>query len=300
MAAVIEYGQRGPRGLIQQGIQAAGGVGGIAARLGNLVWRNRKQVYKAAKRGLEGSGVQQGSMSRPRKRARRQSRAAAAPARGDNVFVLPNVRTGGLIHKELKFKDYNFSQYVGSTVATSDADPAVEGCISAVAQGDGAETRDGRRYMMRHLFLKGVITLTSAVASATIPQGVNVRLAVVQDTQTNGADASAPEVWKESGSDTANSFRNLEFTQRFRILKELRLSINRASLSALAGPNYYSCRVQKRFAINLKDLNILVNTKGTTASIASIADNSIHVFCWANGNANSVFLDYTARLRFHD
>ena len=217
------------------------------------------------------------------------------------MIILPNVRNSGLIHKELKFKDIAYADWVGNSVAAANADPSPQLSISGVAQGDGPNTRDGRRYMVRHLLIKGKLTLIAKQNAATVPNDVTVRLVIFKDTQTNAAVPSPNDVFDNYSVSPDLSFRNLEFTQRYKVMLDKLITITRETLSEASGPTWSCSQEIRNFKFYFKDINMLVNTVGTADTIGAIADNSLHVMCWCDDAvAQQVYLDYNVRIRFQD
>ncbi len=230
--------------------------------------------------------------------ARRTAYIANVP----RVISTPmNVRTGGYEGREMKFVDYNKAadaftvQWTGGEMEDSTALS-----LSAVAQGDGESQRDGRVYHIHSVHIRGFIDVP-VVEGATAPVGdILARLAMVWDTQTNGAQLNAEDVYLGVGAgEDVNSFRNLQNSKRFIVLKEKMLRLPRANAQMNEGSiNLFANGDLKiHFTFNKKfNTPIKVRCSGTTAAIASVTDNSIHLI--GTATATALKLTYESRVRF--
>ena len=213
--------------------------------------------------------------------------------------MVSNNRIGGFLGIEKKFIDYEYDAAVVETVAGAEADPATALSLSALAQGDGESNRDGRQVRLLSVHMKGEVQF-DPLDQATPGQAQCVRLLVVLDKQTNGAQLNAEDVLLDpTNTDLdVHAFRNLQYTQRFRVLKDF--VVRQPTPSAVwDGTSTLKGGVQVPFKVNIELGNMPVTYTGTTAAIASIADNSIHVIAIASTTATgSATLKYISRLRF--
>ncbi len=200
---------------------------------------------------------------------------------------------------ELKFADTNFApENVPNTIAGSEADPpgvgaqTTPGQLSGVAQGDGESQRDGRKIVLKSLHIRGAVS-NQSFAGSTLQGTALVRVAIILDTQTNGAQLSAEDVFL-STANVEFSFRNLRFINRFKILKQ-RLFIVEPKSAAGDGTANDVAAAKTTFNWFLR-LNIPVMYDGTTANIASVVDNSLHVICFSDSTFNDI--KYASRIRF--
>lgn len=210
-----------------------------------------------------------------------------------------NLRTGGFLGIERKFYDTEVSN---TTVAAggpagAELDPPTVNCLSAPAQGDGESQRDGRKIVIKGVFLKGFLEMANNTSAAE--RAGPVRIAVVLDTQTNGSQLSAEHVYKNPTSAylDACEFRNLQYSSRFKILTDK--VINPGPVQA-----YYDADsgthtgMSKLWSINLPNLDIPVTFTSSSEGVASVADNSLHVIAMKSANGGSIKCSYNARLRF--
>lgn len=224
-------------------------------------------------------------------------------ARGLSQKTVSNIRTGGFMGIELKFIDYGLA--ASALVAPTDAaggekDPATADSISAIAQGDGESNRDGRQAIVKSAYVTGAITGAVLSDQADLQAGQSYYVALVMDQQTNAAQLNSEDVFTNPGAAAVlapHVLRDLQFTQRFKVLDHVLLSrpvlaagTDGASTNSVAGFN-----VPFKLSWNGE---MPVNHVGTTAVIASIADNSLHIIAYASSTAGAPAINYNSRVRF--
>ncbi len=203
-------------------------------------------------------------------------------------------KSAGMMGVELKFVDHNVA---GTALATSTTGAELDSvsnvnCLNACAQGDSEQERDGRKCIMKSLHIRGRLALDAA-AGATVASGRIVRILVVHDKQTNGAQFNSEDVLTGTG-DPVTSHRNLRFTNRFRVLKDQIFHLNTQAAAGNGTANDSAAFLQY-FKWNFK-LNIPTIYSNTTAVVASITDHSLHVIALAD--AAGVTMLYESRVRF--
>ncbi len=209
---------------------------------------------------------------------------------------LANARTGGFLGIERKFFDVQQTA-TALSLEWATSEPATTN-LTAVAQGDGESERDGRKYVIDSIHIKGFIE-TAALESQPGPiPDIIVRICLVWDQQTNGAQLTATDVMVAGRSDPTQSFRNLQFTKRFIVLwdktfKIVRDNINEGAVNlfAAAVTRSYPFKINKTFGAGMQ-----VTMSGTTANIANVVDNSIHLIAAASDV--QALLSYQCRIRF--
>lgn len=197
---------------------------------------------------------------------------------------------------ELKFFDVESVDDAFSS-AWAAMEPATTN-LTAVAQGDGESNRDGRKYRIHGIYIKGFIKINGAESATTPPPDVQCRICLVWDKQTNGAQLTATDVMDAGQTVDVFSFRNLQHTERFTVLYDRIYTIkrpqqtNEGAINLFASPDTLTpIKIMKTFKVPIE-----VNTDGTTADIANITTNSIHMIGVAT--ASTPTLSYTCRLRF--
>lgn len=216
-----------------------------------------------------------------------------------------NMRTAGFLSIERKFYDTNLNETAipAPTDCTGgEFDPSATSMMTTPTVGDGEQQRDGKQIVCLYLEIKGHVR-TSAIEAAIFPgQYTQALVAIVLDKQTNGAQLNSEDVFKNLNGQAVTAtevMRNLLFGKRFRILKERVFDITPNATTQQAANDYSTSQGGKSFHwfIPLNNLKINFNA-GTTASIANVLDNSIHVIAFSNNTALTPVIAYNARLRF--
>ncbi len=209
-------------------------------------------------------------------------------------------RTGGYTDIEKKFADFTVSgDGFTNTWVGGEMEDGTALSVSAVSQGDGESQRDGRVYYIHSVHIKGFVQIPLSESQTSPLPDLLARIALVWDTQTNGAQLDAENVFLSvSSALDVNSFRNLQFSKRFIVLKDklIRLPVpgqtneGAANLFA-AGIVKIPFKINKTFKVPIK-----VRCSGTTAAISSITDNSLHII--GTATATTAQLTYESRIRF--
>lgn len=223
--------------------------------------------------------------------------------------MLANQRSAGFLGIETKFYDTGLAPLNIAAVrdwSSSEFDPAGLGCISAPAQGDGPSDRDGKKCVIKSVQIQGNITGSTWEAFANPLAGCAVFVALVLDTQTNGAQLSSEQVYTnpaDADLTIADPLRNMQYSSRFRVLKTWDLNLDAKTMSeSQVGPvsQFSGTGRHAEFSCYLDGLNIPVNFTGTTSVVANVVDNSLHLIANA-ANANlgwAPAISYNARIRF--
>ncbi len=212
-----------------------------------------------------------------------------------------NVRTGDFQGRpEIKFADAELAAeaFTAAWVAKNPAGTGMTDSISVPVVGTGEENRDGRVYYIHSIHVHGKIQLPGTESDAA-PQGgpTYARLCLVWDTQTNAAEITATDVMDAGGTDDTMSFRNLQNSSRFIVLKDKTFVLRPAQGNEGAVNVFYKAFNDVRFKWNKSFKKpIKVRCVGTTADVASVSDNSLSIIGIAN-NTN-ITLEYQSRLRF--
>lgn len=205
-----------------------------------------------------------------------------------------NLRTQGWMGLEKKFVDYTVTN-TAFTNAWAERNPAQDS-LCGIAQGDGESNRDGRVAYISSIHIRGWISLTTA-EGAGAPQGDGVaRLAVVWDTQTNEAEVVGTNVFDAGASNDHLSHRNLNYTQRFRVLMDKSYIIRPETVQNAAN-DFSTGQVIRAFSFNHKfKTPVKVVHDDINAAIADITDNSFHLV--GIGNTELAY-EYEVRTRFY-
>ncbi len=242
--------------------------------------------------------------SRRRSTAARRQLVSARRRRGIPKIVLVrqprsrlNVRTGGYMGLEMKFADIETDQDAFATTWAAMED-ATNDSVSGVAQGDGESQRDGRKYWIHSIHIRCTVEATAIEAQTAPLADLKGRICLVWDTQTNGAQLVATDVFDGGLTDDTLAFRNLQHVKRFRILWDKKFRLVRNNV-AQGGIDLFATN-RAVTSIMVYDKNfakpIPVICQATTAVIAAISDNSLHIIGVAN--STSALLNMQIRIRF--
>ncbi len=198
---------------------------------------------------------------------------------------------------ELKFADFQTQDDAFSTTWAPMEDATIKS-VSGVAIGDGESDRDGRKYNIHSIHIRCRVSVQN-VESDTTPLGDLVgRICLVWDTQTNGAQLIATDVMDGGQTDDTLAFRNMQHTKRFRVLwdkswKIVRNQTNEGGINLFASGNITT--VIMKYNKSFKK-PIPVICQGTTNTIDSMSDNSLHII--GNANSSTALLNMQIRIRY--
>jgi len=217
--------------------------------------------------------------------------------------AIANAVTMGFMGIEKKFLDTAKTETtIGAAAALTggeyDPSSGCTGCLSCPAQGDTEQSRDGKRIVIDSVMVKGFVAGAFAT-SAAATDSVKVFVAVILDTQTNGAQLNSEDVFKNTSSAAVlncDPVKNLLFGSRFRILKSQVYDLTPLGVGPAGNLAYFDTRREFDWYIPFKGgLPVNLNA-GTTADVANVIDNSIHVVAFATAATASI--GYNARIRF--
>lgn len=227
-----------------------------------------------------------------------KSWARAYPFKGRAGAVLAGRRRTAfrrVLGVEMKNCDNTYYDTIVATTASAEADPtAPKSCLNAIALGDAATERDGRKVLLKSLQLRGSVMRDGAAAQSAFADGGQYRVVVVLDKQTNKAQLNSEDVFL-AATNVEHAFRNLQYASRFRVLKDVTFNLD-AIAAGTDGANTFATVGQSRSFNWYLPLAIPVTFSGDDAEIASISDNSLHVVCF--GSDTKGILKYESRVRY--
>lgn len=211
--------------------------------------------------------------------------------------VPSNLRTGGYLGLESKFIDTTVAETVilHDSWAGGEMDPAAN-CLCAPTQGNGESNREGRRIVVTQISLQGKVYRVNKSDQADAVGPTTVRVALVWDKQTNGAQMSAEQVYVDAGN-RALQFRELEYIQRFQVMWSGTFTLTDGA-TFTDGANTGTIGGTQHFFDVYKKCSIIVNFSANAGSVADIVDNSFHVICCTDGVGATDYIQYQARCRF--
>lgn len=233
-------------------------------------------------------------------RATRNARAYAARMRSLNM------RTGGFLGMTQKFYDTAVvSTAIGAPPDASggEVDPATVLTISAPARGDTEQDRDGDRMIIKSAYVNGVIRVPAQTDQTAADVAGIVYVALVLDTQTNGAQLNSEDVFTNpSGNATtaASLLRNLQYTSRFKVLSSVKLALEQPNM-VYDGTNIEQGGVVRHFTLSYNgDIPVQFLSTASGAGVAGVVNNSLHVIAFSDTSAvtTAPTIAYNARIRF--
>lgn len=264
----------------------------------------------------EGNRLTRGAVAEAHKRAKMADyNPYAGLPRGFNQrnaiqpYRLYTPRTpGGQIVSERKYLDYRASALAvaatNSAFTSAMADPNMPsppGCLFAPSQGNDISNREGRNVYVHTIRITGVIDVPgqSLQNSTDIPQ--TVRLILVMDKQTNGAQMTSDALIQSTGDVPGTfQFQNTANFGRFQILKDKVYTCQPFPIAANGAGSLYQSGMSRYFKLKYTfKTPIKVNFNATNGgTVADIVDNSFHLLAGKYNNDSSTFLNYQVRVSF--
>ena len=199
---------------------------------------------------------------------------------------------------ELKFADIETTADAFATTWSTMEDATFDS-VSGVAQGNGESQRIGRKYAIHSIHIKCVVEQNGLESQTNPINDQTGRICLVWDKQTNGAQLTATDVMDGGQTDDMLAFRNLQHTARFQVLWDRTWKLNMNNQTNEGAANLFAngsvstpiMKYNKYFNPPIK-----VICDGTTATIASISDNSLHIIGVATGT--NPLLNMQIRIRY--
>lgn len=253
----------------------------------------------------------QGGRTKKRRRTGFYVPSAVVNARSGYTTV---ARTRGVYARgEMKYFDCmrTISAISGSTNWTgTEYDPdttpvAGINTLFAPTQGAGIAQRIGKACKVLKIKIHGEIQVPNQINQAAADAASIVRVALVQDMQTNSTQAQGEQVFTAPAIATATlateAFQNIDNFGRFKVLKDKFFYLNSPSM-AYDGTNIEQSGLVKRFAWTIKfkkPVEVRFNaTNGGT--IADIVDNSWHIMANTSNTDLTPYLVYNCRVCFKE
>lgn len=188
---------------------------------------------------------------------------------------------------ELKFFDTQVNFPVDNTPEVPST-----GQLVLIPQGVTESTRVGARCCIKSIQFNGIATL---IPSTSAISAVAASVMLVQDTQCNGAAATATQVYDAPNS-LVQSVRNLENSARFKVLKRWDMTFNPSAGVSAA----YNDSV-RRFDYYTR-CNIPLEFSSTTGAITELKSNNLFLIAGSQGNGSddTVTIAATCRVRYED
>jgi hypothetical protein len=239
-------------------------------------------------------------------RGRKRKKRGRGRSRKRRRLATRNRRVGGFYGFERKYLDDTIVNYAIQEKMTGGGVGIVQS-MNTPMQGSGASNRDGRAANMLSVHIQGVIDWRADTDAADIP--CPVRIFLLLDTQNNLAATSAHDLNQvfELPSDPAvpdaMAFRNLEYTQRFKIIADKTYYPPSLALYKTTATEQHLA-LTRAFEIH-KPLGFVTHYAANTGATTDINDNALFL-CAVQVRADSsvttstrtVNLNCLTRLRF--
>lgn len=236
-------------------------------------------------------------------------------------FYVPRT-PGGNVTSELKYFD---STRVAAAIQAANTngtncllDPTPQNTLFYPVQGNDIVNREARKVWVKHVRIKGFISIPAQSGQTTGDIGLIIRLALVMDKQTNGSQCTSEQIFLDAVSSTEqiNAFINTAYFGRFMVLKDKYITYQPNNLTAapqnqnLTTGDFTITLLQQggiiRFKINKtfanKGMCVNYNT-GNAGTVADTVDNSFHLYAATSVtgiNGLSPTLTYKCRTTFSD
>lgn len=155
--------------------------------------------------------------------------------------------------------------------------------------------------MIKSVWVSGIINTLASATQTAAAEAFGYFFALVLDTQANGATIVSENVYLNPSTTTTailpQPLRNLQQSTRFKILASRYYKpggIYAFNDGTATGSS--NAQVAPRVTLSWKG-SINVDTTGTTADVASVADNAIHLIAYSGGGLTANFQG-KSRMRF--
>ncbi len=165
--------------------------------------------------------------------------------------------------------------------------------LLTIPEGVGESARIGRKITLTKLSWRAELELKPTADSSSNTFDC-IRIMIVQDTQANGAAPNFLDVLEVADVD---SFRNMSFSRRFRMLYDRKLVINSNGAINTTTPSALNKVV--RLVVNIPlQMTILYNKDLQTGVLSTIESNNIMIM--AISQKGLVDIQYRWRVRYHE
>jgi len=195
-------------------------------------------------------------------------------------------------YPEQKYQDYILADPL---IPLGTANTAVW-LISGVAQGTDNTNRIGRKTLAKSIAVN--CNFTGATWNTLGTAGSTIRWWIVLDAQPDGVIGTAAEIWALGGGTYLTAHRNLDNSERFKILRTGTVELAPTPTGLAGEPGFED----KKYISEYIKLNDACRYQGTDATIASIASGAYY-FCYCTdvqGNVSGPAATFNARVKFTD
>lgn len=226
----------------------------------------------------------------------------------------------GLLSVEYKFLDTARSGWAltaptGASGANVTPTSGCVGCLNSPALGSSASEREGREIRMLSIELQAVVITngTSGASSIQAERLPAAYLALVLDTQTNGATLFSAEVFKNisgTGQMAASPFLNMSNVDRYRVLKSKTIqprhligqnAVNNNAANT-ASMNRTHVLVHMKYEFDENDPHATVNHfapgPASVGSVVNVLNNSVYLVAYCSSIEQAPTLTFGCRVMY--
>ncbi len=198
------------------------------------------------------------------------------------------------LNRGSRLGELKFHEIVKGSTNLSGTGVILEDTVVDIAEGVGEEQRIGRKISLKYIDFRIEVTLNSATSASATDDCY--RIIIYNDKQCNGTAAAITELLAVADID---SYRNLSFSHRFRILYDKKRAINCTAFGSngtthIAAEHMHCLKIH----IPLHDMQIIYNKALTTGALSTIESNNIGILGISmNGLCQ---IEYRGRLRYRE
>jgi len=200
-------------------------------------------------------------------------------------------------NKEKKFSDQAHQGTVEATIPLANQDP-ISGSLVNVPLGTSQSERIGRCIFPRSITVYGNLDVNEQVQNIS---DFYVQVWIVEDKQTNGAGMSSVDFLTSPGTSIqADAFQNLEFSDRFNLLKKKMIKIKPDTFrSGVGNDALFNLQVPLRLHVNLP-ATAKTQFSGVSGAVTDITTHSYHLLAIKSDGAPALNIRYQVRTRYTD
>lgn len=181
------------------------------------------------------------------------------------------------------------------TAGVGSLPPNVHSNMLEIPQGTGQNERIGRKIVVKHISIKGTISLLNTISTDyPLYSAQIIRVMFVLDKQANGVVANVGDILEDVGTVGTEAFNRLTNKERFVTLKDWRLPLNVLSVTGGA-PN----KVTRPIEFHTK-CNIPVYYGGTAGTFNELKSNAILAFAIKDTAVTNLSTSLMMRVRYVD
>lgn len=231
----------------------------------------------------------------------------SSQSRRNRALSRRNWRWGGALGVERKWYDSSVNAATiggpaGATVTAAMQDPGGIQCLNAPVQGTSQTTRVGNKYNITSIQINGLVYLNPEANATAAEPAYKVTIAIVWDKQTNAAQMASEELWinpSGTAAGLANPLRNLLYSKRFKVLKQIVLTLRPQTMSYDGTNMEQGGEVAPWEYYHEFKKPVVVECRGNAGNVTDIVNHSFHVVATCNvEDVTTMF--YNARVRFTD